>query len=591
MLKRIFALSLFLITFIAYANPLLANKAFNLSVKQIDPNTMQLKWRIAKNYFLYKDRLQITNFDDKLLNLGEIIYPKPQEKIDPKGKIIPIYKNKLILNIPTLSLVPGEAYITIVYQGCSDEGFCYPPEKVLIQLTTNTNLEITKAYVEDTSATVTKPAPAQITSNSRANAPTDFDKLFTNNNFVVILLSFFGFGLLLSFTPCILPMVPVISSIIVGHGHKISTSKAFFLSLSYVLSMSITYGLIGAGIALLGNNLQALMQSPIVISLFSLVFVILALSMFDVYELKLPLSLQNKLATITRSQSGGHYLSAAILGSMSILVLSPCVTAPLIGALSYIAQTGDVLLGLSTLFFLSFGMGVPLLLIGTSAGKLLPKAGLWMNTVKDLFGIILIAVAIYLISRILPSFLTMILWACLCVFTGVYLNPTDITFKQNKFKRGLSLLVISYGLLILFGASLGNSNPILPLKSSKIIFNDTSKTIVVDNLDDTKKALEIAKNNQTPVMLYFYADWCASCQTISSTKLQDFDIMTELNRVQLIKVDITKNDKTTKDLLQYFNVIAPPTFIFFNKLGKIEKSLQLVGDISIANLLQQLRKI
>ena len=422
---------------------------------------------------------------------------------------------------------------------------------------------------------------------------TDFANLFSNNNWVVIILSFLGFGLLLSFTPCILPMVPVLSGIIVGHGENISTRKAFFLSLSYVLSMSVTYGIIGAVIAMLGSNLQVAMQSPIVIAIFSIVFVLLALSMFDVYEIKLPLSLQNKLAKVTRSQSGGHYFNAIILGAMSILVLSPCVSAPLIGALSYIAQTGDVALGVTSLFFLSFGMGIPLLLIGTSAGKLLPKAGTWMNTVKTLFGVILLGVAVYLLTRIVPTFISMLMWASLCIFSGVYLRPfSKVQTNQDKFKQGLAIILIGYGIFILFGASSGNSDPLLPLKgecSKQSKFK--TKTIVVKSLKETQEALTNATAEETPVVLYFYADWCASCHIISSTILQDESVLRQLQNVLMIKVDLTKNNTDSKELLNHFHVIAPPTFIFIDKTGKPLPSPQLVGEISRKALLVQLMKL
>jgi thioredoxin:protein disulfide reductase len=499
-----------------------------------------------------------------------------------------------------LSEKPGENLIEIRYQGCSDKGFCYPPEKRLLKITTNKKLAIVDANIEKM-----LPPPPQFISQSQdkkastnkeiltETEPTDFKKLFSSNNWALIVLSFFGFGLLLSFTPCVLPMVPILSSIIVGHGPNISTKKAFLLSLSYVLSMSVTYGIIGAVIALLGSNLQVLMQTPWIISLFSVIFILLALSMFDVYELKLPVSWQNKIASITRSQSGGHYLSAIILGSMSILILSPCVSAPLIGALSYIAQTGDITLGLFSLFFLSLGMGVPLLLIGTSAGKLLPKAGTWMNTVKSMFGVILLGVAIYLLERLLPAVVTMVLWSSLCIFTGVYLKPFgSAKTNQDKFKQGFAIIIIGYGLLILFGAGSGHTNPLLPLKdvhSNEVKAKFKTKTIIVNNLRESLDALQNAKTNETPVMLYFYADWCASCHVISSTTMQEDSILKKLEHILLIKVDISKNNADTKALLNYFHVIAPPTFLFYGDDGKELISTQLVGEITTKTLLKQLK--
>ena len=595
MLKRISALFLLFLPLLSVANPPLpAEEAFQLQVVKVDPNTIKLSWQLAPKYFIYKNCLQIINKDKEILQIGQINYPAPQTKTNRQGQKFPVYHDELSLNVPILSEKPGESLIELRYQGCSDEGFCYPPERKHIKLSFRPDLSISDVSIEAVSLETKKPASApEKIEQMQEEVTTDFAKLFSNNNWVIIILSFLGFGLLLSFTPCILPMVPVLSGIIVGHGENISTRKAFFLSLSYVLSMSVTYGIIGAVIAMLGSNLQVAMQSPSVIAIFSIVFILLALSMFDLYEIKLPLSLQNKLAKVTRSQSGGHYLNAIILGAMSILVLSPCVSAPLIGALSYIAQTGDVALGVTSLFFLSFGMGIPLLLIGTSAGKLLPKAGTWMNTVKALFGVVLLGVAVYLLSRIVPSFVSMLMWASLCIFSGVYLRPfSKVQSNQDKFKQGLAIILIGYGIFILFGASSGNSDPLLPLKGECATQSKfKTKSLVVNNLRDTQKALVNAAAEEMPVVIYFYADWCASCHIISSTILQDEAVLSQLQNVLMIKVDLTKNNNDSKELLNHFHVIAPPTFIFIDKAGKPLPAPQLVGEISRKALLVQLMKL
>lgn len=305
----------------------------------------------------------------------------------------PVYRNHVTIPVGILGNKPGKALVNLHYQGCSDDGFCYAPETQAIQLTIDENLALTGASLDQ--GHNTQPAVAEETQSE------GITKVFSSHNWLLILITFYGFGLLLSFTPCILPMVPVLSGIIVGHGKEITTRKAFFLSLSYVLSMSITYSIIGAVVALLGSNLQVSMQSPWSVGVFSLIFLLLALSMFGFYEFKLPHSWQAKIHG-SSNQRGGHYLGAAIMGCLSTLILSPCVTAPLIGVLTYIAQTGNIVLGCLTLFVLGLGMGTPLLLIGTSAGKWLPETGSWMNTIKAFFGIIFIAVAIVLISRITP---------------------------------------------------------------------------------------------------------------------------------------------------------------------------------------------
>ena len=385
-------------------------------------------------------------------------------------------------------------------------------------------------------------------------------------------------------------MVPVLSGIIIGHGKEITTRKAFFLSLSYVLSMSITYAIVGAIVALLGANLQISMQSPWSIGLFSLIFVLLALSMFGFYEFKLPHSWQAKIGNTSRSQRGGHYVGAAIMGCLSTLILSPCVTAPLIGVLTYIAQTKNILLGCVTLFVLSLGMGTPLLLIGTSAGKWLPETGGWMNTIKAIFGVLFIAVAIELISRIAPSTLSMALWASLLIFSGIYSGAlTYSTTNRQKFNQSVGLILLAYGLLILIGASKGATNPLQPLTTAQITRISTASTAHEHSLSSLKQEISDARGK--PVMLDFYADWCNACKVMDATTLKDPQIQKILNHFTVIKVDVTANSANNKAILNYFGVVAPPTFVFFNAQGQQMDELKLVGERSVDEFLTTLNQI
>ncbi|HAT8190062.1 TPA: protein-disulfide reductase DsbD, partial [Legionella pneumophila] len=344
---------LFLTSLCVYAEPLPASEVFKVSVKKIDPNTFAIQWNILPKYFLYSDRIQLNSDNDDIAQLGTLRFPTPLTKTDKQGRTFKVYRNQLNLPVGVLGITPGETIVNLRFQGCADDGFCYPPEVKQIKLAIDDKLALSQVDLETFHAPEATPLekPEQ-----------DIADIFANHNWIMILLIFYGFGLLLSFTPCILPMVPVLSGIIVGHGKTATTKKAFFLSLSYVLSMSVTYAIVGAVVALLGANLQISMQSPWAISLFSLIFVLLALSMFGFYEFKLPDAWQSKIVGSSREQRGGHYLGAAIMGCLSTLILSPCVTAPLIGVLTYIAQTGNVLLGSVTLFTLSLGMGTPLLL-------------------------------------------------------------------------------------------------------------------------------------------------------------------------------------------------------------------------------------
>lgn len=566
-----------------------AKDVFLFSANYQDPNGFILNWEIKPGFFLYADRIKLSSSKNSNASSNIIHFPDSLKKTDKQGKTYEIYRGKLSLPVAVLASEPGETLVKLHYQGCSDDGFCYPPVTKQLRLTVNDKNELSAVQLEAQAIKAKPPLkkPQRIQSAE--------EKVF-DQSLLMIVFSFFGFGLLLAFTPCVLPMVPVLSGIIVGHGKEISGRKAFFLSLSYVLSMSFTYALIGAVVAELGANLQVLMQSPWTIIIFSLLFVLLSLSMFGLYELKLPTSWQAKLASASRSQASGHYLSAAIMGCLSTLILSPCVTAPLIGALSYIAHSGDLILGMVALFFLGLGMGLPLLLIGTSAGKLLPKAGDWMNTVKYFFGFLLLAVAIYLLERVLPPFTTMLLWAALFIFAGVYSGAVNFSPRQHKFSQGLGIMLLVYGLLILIGASMGSHNPLMPLErlsstASRPAFGQSEPPhgISVSTLAALKKQMATARGK--PVVVDFYADWCASCKAMEATTLQDAKVRKALKKVVWIKADVTANNHSTDRLMKAFNVIAPPTFVFFNAQGKALPALRQVGEVDADEFLNVLKKL
>jgi thiol:disulfide interchange protein DsbD len=544
----------------------------------VDPNSFSINWQIKPGYFLYKDRIKLTEQSEKISTVGDISFPKASNRIDPQGHSYDIYRNSLVLQVPILNEKPGETLINLHYQGCSDDGFCYPPVNESIRLTVDVNLALIGASLEK----------AEIEKQSSVANPVE--KLFAEENWMIIILSFLGFGLLLSFTPCILPMVPVLSGIIIGHGENISTRKAFLLSLSYVLSMSITYAAVGAMVALVGNNLQILMQTPWVIVLFSLLFVILALSMFGFFDLKLPLSWQMALAKVSRRQGHGHYLGAAIMGSLSTLILSPCVTAPLIGALGYIAQTGNILLGCLTLFFLGLGMGIPLLLIGTSAGKWLPKTGVWMNTIKNLFGILLLSVSIYLLNRIISPLWIMLLWSSLFIFSGIYFGALlSAQTKHEKFCQGIGIIMFGYGLLILVGTSMGSTNPFKPLE---IFSKNQAAELVhtkIKTLAEIQKAL--ADTSGKPIILDFYADWCTSCKIMENEVFSKIDVQKALQNFRMLQVDVTDQNVENQKIMRHFEIIAPPTFVFFNQYGKEITELRMVGEASTQEVLKHLDKV
>ncbi|MBA2709650.1 MAG: protein-disulfide reductase DsbD [Tatlockia sp.] len=575
--KLVLVLLLWGVSIPGFSAPLPAAQVFKIDSKRVDPNTFVINWQIKPGYFLYRDRIKLTQAADSNSKLGRILFPQTLKKTDKQGRIFEIYRNELSLPVPILGEQPGESLMKIDFQGCSDDGFCYPPESRQVKLTIDKNLALSVLSLEADENDKKESLPLS----------TPVEKVF-NHHWSFVLLSFWVFGLLLSFTPCVLPMIPVLSGIIVGHGDKLSTRKAFFLSLSYVLSMSVTYAIVGAVVAKLGSNLQVLMQTSWAIGLFSFIFILLALSMFGFFELRLPVSWQAKLAQANRSQASGHYISAAIMGCLSTLILSPCVTAPLIGALGYIAHSGNMSLGSAALFFLGLGMGTPLLLIGTSAGRWLPKTGKWMNAVKAFFGVMLLAVALYLLERILPTVVVMLLWASLLVFSGIYcgaLTPAKTTY--GKISQGLGIMLLLYGLLILIGAGMGNSNPLQPLaRLEKIDSSPKNRLNTIKNLDALQRAIASAKGK--PIMLDFYADWCSSCKVIEATLFKDPHVVKVLKDFVVLKVDITGNKEQERALLNQFNVVAPPTFVFLNKEGTEQADLRLVGEPAKNQFLERL---
>ncbi|ARH00809.1 protein-disulfide reductase DsbD [Legionella micdadei] len=573
---------LWLAPFVSHAVPLPASEVFQVETKRVDPNTFVINWQVKPGYFLYSDRIKLTEQSNSNSHLGMIRFPPATQKTDQQGRVYTVYRNALSLPVAILGEQPGESLINVQFQGCADDGFCYPPETRQIKLTIDKSLALSDVSIETDAANGQPVAPQEQQSDK-------VEAVFVSHHWAIVILTFFGFGLLLSFTPCVLPMVPVLSGIIVGHGKDLSIRKAFFLSLSYVLSMSITYAIAGALVAKIGSNLQIVMQIPWVIGLFSLVFVLLALSMFGFYDLRLPVSWQAKLAHVSQSQSSGHYISAAIMGCLSTLILSPCVTAPLIGALGYIAHTGDTALGSSALFFLGLGMGTPLILIGTSAGKWLPKAGKWMNTVKSFFGVLLLATALFLLERVLAGPLVMALWASLLIFSGIYCGALTRAFTNaDKFRQGCGIILLVYGLLVLIGASMGTTNPLQPLAGLQMA-NAVASTIpnkTVKTVYGLQKAIANAKGK--PILLDFYADWCTSCKLMESTVFKDPQVTEALKDFIVVKVDITGNKEQEKALLSRFNVVAPPTFLFLNELGNELTHLRLVGETSPYEFLNQL---
>jgi thiol:disulfide interchange protein DsbD len=395
-------------------------------------------------------------------------------------------------------------------------------------------------------------------------------------------------------------MIPILSGIIVGHGNRITTSRAFLLSLSYVVASALTYTVFGILAALFGSNLQAAFQQPWIIGLFSAIFVVLSLSMFGFYHLEVPKSLQAKLHNSSERHRDGSLWGAAIMGALSSLIVGPCVAAPLAGALIYIGQTGDAMLGGSALFALGLGMGVPLLLLGASAGKLLPKAGDWLNSTKAGFGVIMLAVAVWMLSRILPGNVIMMLWAMLLIIPAIYLSAVDPLPEHSsgwrKLWKGVGLMMLAYGLLLLTGFSLGNSNPLKPLQGLGVSSVQAAEPAgitfeKVTSLNALETRIKQANANHQPVMLDFYADWCISCKEMEAYSFTDPSVKKALTGFVLLQADVTKNSDDDKALLAKFKLIGPPAILFFGLDNQEQTASRVIGYQDAETFIKSLQRV
>lgn len=603
---NLFAFSCLFLTSIAFGathEPLKMDEGFKFSAKVKDSQTIIAEWQMAPGYYIYSKKITISS-NTPHVKLGDPLFPKGEMKTEPEIGTFEVYKDTVRISVPvTTPPKDNKVQLTVHYQGCSEEGFCYPGADKTTTVDLNnvdTTLgELTEPVAKSLEANTIIPdikeAAPPISEQEQASA------LLSSGHFFTIVLSFLGFGLLLAFTPCVLPMIPILSGIIVGQNReKLTTSKAFSLSLVYVLSMSCTYALAGILIGFVGGSVQAAFQKPWLLVTFSFFFVALALSFFGFYELKLPAKLQSSLSGISGKQRRGSYLGVAIMGCIATLVVSPCVTPALVGALGYIGKTGNAVLGGSALFALGFGMGLPLLLIGTAGGKLLPKAGMWMDRVKSVFGMILLGMAIWILDRVLPGQVTMFLWACLLIFCASYLGLffTSSQSGGSRFNQGLGAVCFVYGVLLLIGSSMGHTNPFQPLYS--VAQSATETSVVSESIADFKRVADVgelskeintAMSKNKIVMLDFYANWCTSCKLMEHRTFHNPDVAKVLGNFVTLKADVTENDKVAKHLQSKYQVVAPPTLLFFDAKGNELEKFRIVGEMGPKEFLEHLQSV
>lgn len=553
--------------------------AFKLNLNAVDANNIQAEFSVTPGYYLYRQRIkfeiQTPNTARAVTNQTvEITLPTGEIKEDANFGKQEVYHHDFKANIKVADASNDVVTIAASYQGCSEKGLCYAPIKKTFNVTLNKN------------------AIASTTNNTGSSVNnadgSDTASLLKSGNIWLVIVGFFGAGLLLSLTPCVLPMIPILSSIIVGNqpnqGHS-NKLHSFSLSVAYVFGMSLSYTLAGIAAGLSGSLLSQSLQNPWVLGISAFVFVLLALSMFDVYELKLPSALEDKLVNTSNKLKGGRFLGVFIMGVLSALIVSPCVAAPLAGALIYIGQSQDVILGGTALFALSLGMGAPLLVIGAAGGQLLPKVGNWMNAVRNFFGVLMLGMAIWLISPVIATSIQLALWATLLIVTAVYLSALDnLPAHANnaaKFWKGIAVIMLIFGVALLFGALTGAKSALQPLSSLSIKSTSQQKSASplaftrIGSITELEKKL--AETKGQPVMLDFYADWCVACKELEQFTFSDEKVQQQLKNTTLLQLDMTANSDEDKALLKRFALFGPPGIVFFNGNGQEMTSLKTIG--------------
>jgi thiol:disulfide interchange protein DsbD len=579
-MKKITLLFLLTTLLVASIDFLMPDEAFKPTVSLNDKGQVLAKINLGKDIYVYKEKVDFEIVSKNGISLSSLTYPKAVKHHDD---LVYTDSPTIIMNLKKSSSVNGVEDVTfkISYQGCSEQGLCYEPLSKEFTL----SVDSSKIGKKELGSLVIQEKKKEL-SESDTIAQT-----LESGNLFVVLATFFGFGLLLALTPCVFPMIPIISGLIISQGKNITTKKAFALSVVYVLAMAVAYTIAGVLAGLFGSNIQAALQAPWVIYSFSALFVALAMSMFGYYELKLPDALVSKVSSVG---SGSGYMGVAIMGFLSALIVGPCVAAPLAGALVYIGQSGDALLGGMALFSMSIGMGLPLIVVGVSAGKFMPKPGAWMNMVSAIFGVIMLGVAIWMLERVVDFYIVMLLSAILGIGFTIYLG----IFKKeiHLIQKSIAVVLFIYSIALFLGALSGSESMVKPLASfhvqtlqDKVEISTHEKFIKVTSLSELKSVLE--ENKGKRVMLDFYADWCVACKELESVTFSNSKVQESMKEFVLVQADVTLNGDDEKDLSKKYGVFGPPAILFFDKESHLLKSKTVIGFIEADKFLKHLKNI
>jgi thiol:disulfide interchange protein DsbD len=550
------------------------DKAFRFSAQALDSGTAEIRYRIAEGYYLYRDRFRFAA-EPASVTLGSARFPEGEIHEDKFfGKQV-TYRREVRILLPLAAAGADRVKLSVTSQGCADIGVCYVPQ---VQ-----SAELRLASLGGPRSSIfQKDGPLASTPETPRGAASDdlhFVGVLESGRLWVVMAAFFAAGLLLTFTPCVLPMIPILSGIIVGEGRKVTRQRAALDSLAYVLGMAVTYTAIGIAAAFSGSLLSSALQNAWVLGAFAAIFVLLALSMFGFYELQLPSGWHSRLTETSNRLGGGHWGAIVLMGALSAAIVSPCVAAPLAGALLYIGQTRDTVLGGAALFSMAVGMGVPLVLVGVSEGVLLPKAGHWMRAVRRFFGVLLLGLAIWIITPVIATAVQMFLWAALLVGSGVFLRALEPLGKEasawDRLGKAAGLLALLAGAAQAVGALSGARDPLQPLAG---FFSDAPESSLPFETVKTAADLDARlKSAGKPVMLDFYADWCVSCKEMERFTFGDPQVKARLGRMVLLRADVTANTRDDKALLKRFRLFGPPGIVFFDASGREIEGLRVIG--------------
>ena len=550
---------------------------------------LNIKLELGKDIYLYDDKLQINITKPKKVDLTkELNLPKP---VPYDGFIV--HFDNLNVDIPyslmKSKLQANKYEVEIKFQGCSKAGLCYAPmsEKQVIFFEADVKEQVIEP--EKTEVVQKENSVVSNTQNEDLNETDSIAAALKNSNTLLVLATFFGFGLLLSFTPCVFPMIPILSSIIVkaSENETMSAKKGFFMSFVYVIAMSLAYTIAGVIAGIFGANLQAALQNPYVLVTFAFVFVALAFSMFGYFEIRLPSSLQTKINKTSEGKEKQGVVGIAIMGFLSALIVGPCVAPPLAGALVYIGQTGDAILGGMALFVMSLGMGVPLLLIGLGAGKFMPKPGGWMESITKIFGLIMLGVAIWLLDRVINPIFTMYLWALLFLGSAIYLR-----IYEHVLAKLITTVIFIFGVILFVGAVSGATNPLKPLDkfTNGVNLSSTAQGLNFTKIRNINELEDALKKSSKPVILDFWATWCVSCKELDEITFKDTEVIKKLQNFTLLKADVTQNSDDDKALQKKFGIVGPPALIFWDINKQEVKSAKIVGYKNPKEFLEILNK-